>query len=177
MRRGQYIICGKTKTHFIKSYAIGGNFLNNLVNNLPFKMHLPGHNFTGMGTKLYKRLNPDETPKEQSIPINGVDNAAYHHDLWHSKHDDTKTKNEFCDKTTLDELNGIMKPTLREKIDNSIFGKLINAKVKYGLGHPVKNKILKFTDKLAEELYKPVSENFQRMRVNVNGIDESWAAC
>ena len=26
-------------------------------------MHLPGHNFTGPGTKLNKRLNPDLTPK------------------------------------------------------------------------------------------------------------------
>ena len=61
-------------------------------------MHLPGHNFTGPGTKLYRRLNPNGTPKEWSIPINRVDNAAYHHDLCYSKHDDTKTGNEICDK-------------------------------------------------------------------------------
>ena len=42
----------------------------------------------------------------------------------------------------LGELNGIVNPTLRERIDQSIVGKLINAKVKFGLGHPV-NKILK----------------------------------
>ena len=41
-------------------------------------MHLPGHNFTGPGTKLYKRMNSGGTPKEWSIPINRVDNAAYH---------------------------------------------------------------------------------------------------
>ena len=46
--------------------------------------------------------------------------------------------NEVCDKTMLGELNGIVNPTLREKIDKSIVGKLINAKVKFGLGHPVK---------------------------------------
>ena len=59
MRRGQCIICGKTKTQFIKSDAIRGSFLNTLANKLPFEMHLPGHNFTGPGTKLYKRWNPD----------------------------------------------------------------------------------------------------------------------
>ena len=64
MRRGQCSICGKTKTQFIKNDATGGSFLNTLVNKLPFEMHLPGHNFTGPGTKLYKRLNPDGTPKE-----------------------------------------------------------------------------------------------------------------
>ena len=67
-------------------------------------MHLPGHNFTGPGTKLNKILNPDGTPKEWSMPINRVDNAAYHHDLCYFKHDDTKTRNEVCDKTMLGEL-------------------------------------------------------------------------
>ena len=106
----------KTKTQFIKSDATRGSFLNNLVNNLPFEMHLAGHNFTGLRTKLYKRLHPDLTPKEWSIPINRVDNAAYHLDLCYSKHDDTKTRNEVYDKTMLGELNGIVDTTLREKI-------------------------------------------------------------
>ena len=53
------------------------------------------HNFTGPGTKLNKRLNPDGTPKEWSMPINGVDNATSHHDLCYSKHYDTKTRNEI----------------------------------------------------------------------------------
>ena len=108
-------------------------FLNTLVNKLPFVMHLPEHNFTGPGTKLYKRLNPDGTPKEWSIPINRVDNAAYHHDLCYSKHDDTKTRNEVCDKTMLGELNGIVNPTLWERIDKSIV-----AKVNFWLGAPIK---------------------------------------
>ena len=103
-------------------------------------MHLPGHNFTSPETKLNKRLNSDLTPKELSIPINRVDNAAYHHDLCYSKHDDTKTGNEVCDKTMLGELSDIVNPTLRERIDKSIVGKLIKAKVNFGLGHPIKKK-------------------------------------
>ena len=39
----------------------------------------------------------------------------------------------------LGELNGIVNPPLRERFDKSIVGKLINAKVNFGLGHPVKN--------------------------------------
>ena len=39
-------------------------------------------------------------PNEWSIPINKVDNAAYHHDLCCSKHDDTQARNEACDKTS-----------------------------------------------------------------------------
>ena len=40
----------------------------------------------------------------------------------------------------LNELDGIMNPTLWEKIDKSVVGKLIKAKIHFGLGHPVKEK-------------------------------------
>ena len=72
-------------------------------------------------------------------------------------------------------LSGIVNPTLRERIDKSIVGKVIKAKVNFGLGHPIKKK-LKFTNELAEELYKPVTIKFLTRRVNVNSIDEIWAA-
>ena len=38
----------------------------------------------------------------------------------------------------LDELSGIVNPTLREKIDKAILGKHINAKVNFGLSAPIK---------------------------------------
>ena len=38
----------------------------------------------------------------------------------------------------LNELGGIMNPTLWERIDKSIVEKLIKAKVNFGLGHPIK---------------------------------------
>ena len=111
------------------------------MNKLPFEMHLPGHSFTCTGTKLFKRLNPDGTPKEWSIPINRIDNAAYRYNLCYSKHDDTKTRNEVCDKTMLGELSGIVIPSFWERIDKSIVGKLIKAKVNFGLGHSIKKTI------------------------------------
>ena len=140
MRRGQCVTCGNIKCQFVKKRASGGSLHNSLLNKLPFEIHLPGHNFTGPGTKLNKRLNPDGTPNEWSMPINRVDNAAYHHDLRYSKHDDTKTRNEVCDKTMLGKLSGILNPTLRERIDKSIVGKLIRAKVNFGFGAPIKAK-------------------------------------
>ena len=111
--------CGKTKTQFVKRGAAGGSFLNTFVHKLPFEMHLLGHNFTGSGTKLYKILNSDGTPQEWSMLINRVDNAAYHHNLCYSKHDVTKTLNQLCDKTMLNELNKIVNITLRERIEKS----------------------------------------------------------
>ena len=47
--------------------------------------------------------------------------------------------------------------------------------INFGLGYPIKF-FFKFTDELVEELHKPVSTKFDRWRVNVNSIDESWAA-
>ena len=122
-------------------------------------------------------MNPDGTPKEWRIPINSVDNATCLHDLCYSKHHDTRNRNEVCDKAMLGELNEIVNPTLRERIDKSIVRKLINAIVNFGLGAPIKaKKILNFSDELTEELYKPVTRKFHRKRVNVNSIDEIWAA-
>ena len=51
----------------------------------------------------------------------------------------------------------------------------MKAKVNFGLGHPIKKKF-KFTNELAQELYKPVTRTFQRRTVNVNSIDEICAA-
>ena len=38
----------------------------------------------------------------------------------------------------LGQFNGIVNPNLRERIDKSIVGKLINAKVNFGLGASIK---------------------------------------
>ena len=74
-KRGTCVICGTTKTQFIKAPK-GGSLLNKVINNLPVEMHLLSHNFTGPGTKLNKRLNPDLTPKSWSKPINRIDKAV-----------------------------------------------------------------------------------------------------
>ena len=117
-------------------------------------MHLPGHYFTGPGTKLNKRLNPDLTLKKWSKPINRVDKAAYHHVVCHLKNDDTATRNAVCDKNMLKELEGIYNPTLRERLDKSIVSKFLGTKVKFGMG--VKKK------DLAEELHKPIRRKFKK---------------
>ena len=97
-------------------------------------MHLPGHNFTGPGTKLNKRLNPDLTPKKWSKPINRVDKAAYHHDICYLKNNDTATRNAVCDKNMLKELDGIYNPTIRERMERGLVSTLIGTKKRFGWG-------------------------------------------
>ena len=67
MLQGICVVCETKKSKFIS--ASGKVFLNDTINYLPFEMHMPGHNFTGPGTKLNKRLNEDMTPKAWSKPI------------------------------------------------------------------------------------------------------------
>ena len=151
MKKGKCSVCGSTKTQFVKKVTSfqgsvgrgrtlapcnveGKGFVNNLINKLPFEMHLPGHNFTGPGTKLNKRLNIDMTPKPWSIPINRVDKAAYHHDVCYAKHKDTSTRNTVCDKSMINELDGIYNPSVRERLDRSIVQKIIGTKMNFGMG-------------------------------------------
>ena len=132
-KRGTCVVCGTTKMQFIKA-PTGGSLLNKAINNLPVEMHLPGHNFTGPGTKLNKRLNPDLTPKKWSKPINRVDKAAYHHDLCYLKNNDTATRNAVCDKNMLKELKGIYNPSIREKMECGLVSTLIGTKARFGMG-------------------------------------------
>ena len=138
MKRGKCVICGTTKTQFIKTRE-DGSLLNQAINNLPFEMHLPGHNFTGPSTEVKKRINPDLTLKKWINPVNRVDKVTYHHDVSYLKNDDTATRNAVCDKNMLKELEGIYNPSLRERLDKSIVSKLIGMKVKFGIG--VKKKV------------------------------------
>ena len=133
MLRGKCEVCRKTKTKFVKA-EVGQGRINNLINSLPFEAHLPGHNFTGPGTKLNLRLNEDLTPKDWSKPINRVDDAAYRHDLCYAENKDTKTRNQVCDKNMLVELKDIYNPTLRERVDKSLVEKIIGTKVRFGWG-------------------------------------------
>jgi len=132
MLQGICVVCGMKKSKLIS--ASGKGFINYTINSLPFEMHMPGNNFTGLGTKLNKRLNEDMTAKAWSKPINRVDKAAYHHDICYVKSKDTKTRNEVCDKNMLTELNGIFNPTLRERMERGVVSTIIGTKKRFGCG-------------------------------------------
>ena len=129
---GTCTVCGARKSQFVA--AKGAGLMNKLINRMPVEMHLPGHNFTGPGTNLSKRLNADGTPKAWSKPINRVDQAAYHHDLCYAQHKDTAARNSICDKTMLASLDAISNPTMRERVDRSIVRPIIGTKARFGLG-------------------------------------------
>ena len=132
--RGKCDVCGSTKTQLIKA-NVGKGVVNKLINNLPFEAHLPGHNFTGPGTKLNRRLKEDLTPNPWSIPINCVEILPIVKILCYAQNKDAKTRNEVCDKTMLAELKDIDNPRGREKkIDKALVHKTIGNKVRFGWG-------------------------------------------
>ena len=107
---GVCAICGTKKSVFIsgkKKLEQGKGIMNWGINNLPFEAHMIDQgddgkirraSFAGPGTNLKKRLNPDDTPKEWSKPINKLDEGAYHHDLCYRDYTDVSTRNK-CDET------------------------------------------------------------------------------
>ncbi|VDI33805.1 Hypothetical predicted protein [Mytilus galloprovincialis] len=148
---GTCAVCGARKLQFVA--ASGAGLMNKLINRMPIEMHLPGHNFTGPGTNLKKRLKADGTPKPWSMPINRVDQAAYRHDLCYAEHKDTAARNTICDKTMLASLDAIPNPTARESFERGIVKPIIGTKARFGLG--VGEKKVRWSDELAEELHKP----------------------
>ena len=144
MLRGVCVECGTTKTQFVKK-SEGGDLvstLNSVTKNIklpwakyPGELHLPGHNFTGPGTRLDLRLNPDGSPKDFSKPINRVDDAAFRHDLAYAKNTDTASR-IAADRVMLNEIDNITNPTIRERIERSIVKPIISTKANLGFGLP-----------------------------------------
>src|SRR6218665_1922092 len=116
--------CGINKTQLVKGEKQGGDLvgsLNSFTSNIklpwakyPGEMHLSGHSFTGLGTRLDMILNPDGTYKPWSKPVDRVDNAAYHHDLAYAQHEDTANRN-VANREMLTELNNINNPSVMER--------------------------------------------------------------
>jgi len=141
MIKGKCATCGSKKTRFVKVQK-GGDLVNSLNTvtgriklpwtKFPGEMHLPGHNFTGPGTKLDKRLKSDGTPKAWSKPVNRVDSAAYRHDLAYARHSNTAER-IVADKKMINELDAITSPTLKERMERAIVKPILKTKVKFGV--------------------------------------------
>lgn len=122
----------------LKSFWKGGD-IQKALGSLPGwgkyskEKHLPGHVFSGPGTNLEKRLNADDTPKADSIPINRVDLAAYHHDLAYRDNKDIESRHA-ADRKMIQELDAIENPSFRERVERMLVKKALQAKMFLGQG-------------------------------------------
>jgi len=95
-------------------------------------MYLPGQNFTGLGSKLDKRLNSNGTPKVWSKLVNRVDGVAYRHNLAYAKYSNT-AKRIVANNKTLKELDSITRQTFKERMERAIVKPRLNTEVKFGV--------------------------------------------
>src|SRR5258707_6076668 len=148
-----------------------------MPNLYPSEMHLFGHNFTGIGTNLDKRLDENDEPLPHSIPINSIDNIARLYDLSYRDYDTINGKRNLAgehagDRMMVKMLDDIPYSSLTpsEKIQKFLVRNTINLKEKLGLGNePV-------SESQAAELHHRIVRNFPRRKVIVNNIDEIWSA-
>lgn len=108
----------------------GGGLVNDLINKLPFEVHLPGYNYCGPGTKLQKRLARGD------LGVNKLDEACMHHDIAYANHTDLTNRH----KADLQLLN-MAKQRLKsknagkgEKLSSWLVSKVMKAKLKSGSG-------------------------------------------
>lgn len=134
MIQGTCVVCNTKKSKFIS--LEGKGVVNNMINKLPFEMHMPGgYNFLGPGTRLDLRLDENNNPLPNSLPINKIDEAAMNHDICYSKHEDTKTRNKLCDRKMLQELKEVKPMSIKEWIDKKFVQGVIGLKKVSGLGN------------------------------------------
>ena len=131
MLRGHCQICGGKKSHIVPAKH-GKGVVNTLLNSgwLP-EMHLPGHSYTGPGTKLRKRL------LRQDQPINALDRSAQFHDMSYAIFKSPKERHVF-DKKLQDEAWEIVKDpksSIKEKLEAGLVSGIMAGKQKLGLGH------------------------------------------
>src|SRR5438093_7344174 len=160
--------CNSKKTQFTKS-ATGGDiqkFLSNVpfsTTGIPFEKHLPGHSFTGPSTRLDLRLDEHDNPKDWSMPVNRIDQAAYVHDLAYQTAGDNLEAKHIADRIMIDQLNAITDPTTRERLERLIVKGAIKTKLFFGVG-------------LADELHHEYRKQPHLLKVKVFAKDDIWSA-
>ncbi|ESP04439.1 hypothetical protein LOTGIDRAFT_170832 [Lottia gigantea] len=123
----------------------------------PGEKHLPGHNYTGPGTRLDLRLDENDKPKPGEEPVDTVHAAALKHDILY-RNKDINFRHE-ADRQMIIELENIPNPTFKERMQRVLIIKLLKAKMKLGMG-------------LADEIHKEFrkTKNFLKVKVKVDSL-------
>ena len=137
-------ICGTKKNQFMSKSKSGGDIVSSVISKIPVELHLRSLNgkkysFCGPNTNLTERLNPDDTPKEWSKPINKVDEVCLRHDLAYRDSDLGKGTRHDADKKMTDELSNLKDLSVNEKLARAVIKPIIATKHKLGLGNYKKN--------------------------------------
>ncbi|ESO85519.1 hypothetical protein LOTGIDRAFT_155006 [Lottia gigantea] len=151
--------------HALKTYFGSGDIQKSLGSlpgfpwaKYPGEKHLPGHNYTGSGTRLDLRLDENDKPKPGEKPVNRVDAAALKHNILY-RNKDINFRHE-ADRQMIIKLEYIPNPTFKERMQRALIVKLLKAKMKLGMG-------------LADEIHKEFrkTKNFLKVKTLENDND------
>ena len=145
--------------------------IHNIIGKLPRPKKgfvLPGHKYTGPYNPLHEQLDEYDDPLPGQEPFNAVDDISMRHDICYRDHKESQGKHD-CDDVMLTELKWLDPKSMREKVDKKLVQSIIGTKRRMGWG-------IEWTDKLTDELHKPVRKKFQKRQVYSKGVDEIWAA-
>lgn len=109
---------------------VKGSLLNNIINNLPVELHLPGYNYCGPGTRLQERLARGDKG------INQLDEYCKQHDIAYNKSSDLEERHKadiILLKMAKKRANS-PKASLGEKMAANLVNKTMLAKVSSGAG-------------------------------------------
>ena len=111
--------------------------------------HIPSYNFAGLNSSMFYeseerpgRINDDFTPKEWSKPMNGIDQAAYHHDCDYYRAENSglssdeilKLKN-IADERMIARFENYIPNGIMERSIKFAIIKILQATVKFGIGY------------------------------------------
>jgi len=127
-----------------RSIKSGGGLLNNVINALPFELHIPGYQFCGPGTHLEKRLARGDRG------VNPLDAACREHDVAYS-HSNDLAERHVADRILAEKARKRIiarNSTLRERAAAAAVWAAMKAKTKIGMGMKTKVKTKKKTKRV-----------------------------
>lgn len=140
-----------------KNKKKGAGLINNMINNLPFELHLPGYNYCGPGTKLQKRLNRGD------IGINPLDEACKSHDIAYSQNPSLEARHRAdLELASVAKKRWEESPNLSEKLFALGVNKIMKFKVKRGMGMPM-SKVIAASRKAVKTLSKKKNINHDKL--------------
>lgn len=113
-----------------KAQRAGSGLLNNLINNLPFELHLPGYNYCGPGTRLLKRLSRGDKG------VNQLDEACKRHDIAYAQNKELSERHK-ADIALAEAARARLidkQASFGERIASFAVDKIMRVKVKRGMG-------------------------------------------
>lgn len=114
----------------MRYYINGDGLVNDVINKLPFELHIPTYSFCGPGTRLQERLLRGDKP------INGLDAGCMKHDIAYHNSKDLTSRHK-ADKELADIAMQRFKSrdaSIGEKIAALSVAGAMKAKVKLGMG-------------------------------------------